>query len=326
MLLKISLFNILCLSLILISHNGYTQDWLKDTCELNGNVKSVHYTSNSYWGNDRSEWEEDILEYNEQGYLVGRDRSSDWGGKHFNAYYRVYSHNGEQCLKEYYIQDQDTASLTKFFYNDKGQISSSKLYNWGRYWNTCTYTYNEQDLVVNQTNVTASGFTSEKDSKYDEDGRLIFHSYLSNTVKKFTYWTYDNKGLVLEEKYLDSNWASRTTHYMGNDSEPDSSVTEDFSKKAFTGNSYILKYGYNEMGQVISIIKTDVDGNLINKQTFTFNANGDRIKRVYYDAEKEKEWVNSYKYKYDSAGNWTKRTTTTYEEKSQVESRKIKYY
>lgn len=317
--------SLIIIILIVNCSSIYCQDWIKDTCEIKGPVKNLIYTSKTYYSTTDYEWQELTYEYNEERYMVRHNRSSSVFGTNYNSYYRVFDKSGTKCLVDYYIQDGDTASWKKLTYK-KGKIVKSVLYNWGKYWNTTIYTYNEQGLLSGHVCTTADGWVHPESYNYDANGKIIYHEDISSTVKVLKYWKYDDRGLLIEEKYLDSNWAPRTTHYMDNDGYIDSSITVNNGKSAYTEDSYIHKFSYNEKGQLIEKIETEVDGTIVSKLNFTYNQYGDLETQVFYSSKHDKTYNYTLEYEYDHYGNWTSKITKVDGNLDQEETQKITYY
>jgi len=307
------------------------QDWLKDTCALNGNVKSVRYESAIYFGGKEYATEDYRYEYNPQGFLIRSNLSSSHAGKNYNAYYRIYDETGKHCLVQYYIQSKDTASRYDFTYTNLGNVDKAILYNWGKRWSTYNYVYDEKNMLSEYFVVIhRDGDTIRNYFEYDEAGRIIMDAHISETYKKYKYWQYDSNGYLKEEKLLDSNWAGRTTYKMDNDGNVLDKETIDNSKMAYTKESYITKLIYNEQGQVSKETKTDFEGRLVTENIYTYNEEGFEATLISFYAAKEDKseyTINFiYTYTYDSQGNWITKTASRNGEMFQEEKKKIEYY
>jgi hypothetical protein len=317
---------ILLFSLAYFPIKSYSHDWIKDTCEIKGPVKSLDYHSKNYVYPGKVEWEKNHYEYNEQRFMVKLDRSSSWSGENFNAYFRVFDNSGILCLIAYNLADGDTTSRTEFTYNTEGNAIESNYYTGGKYWNTTTYTHNDHGLLTHQSCKLANGNIFEESFQYDDNDKKVYHEDVSTNVTQLKYWIYNDLGYLMEEKNLDSNRAPRTTYYMSNEGDVDSTVKADNSKNVYTKDSYILRFTYNKAGREIENIKTDADENLVSKSTFTYNKMGYKKTQVYFNAKNDQTYNYTYQYQYDNYGNWTSKITKFDGKLFREETQIIKYY
>lgn len=305
----------------LITTNLYSQEWIKDTSWLKGKVKYLEQFSE--YG---SRWYKEKIEYNREGMMVRHNRFRNNDDDNYNAYYRVFDETGKRVLKKYFIQYTDTPSVVFVNWNSKGLMESSERYSWGDLYLKTTFHYNTNGQLVLKRNVFENGSILIDSFAYDNSGNKIFHGYFSETLKTLKYWVYNKKGLIVEEKKLDSNWASRTTHYIGKDDITDSVVTEDFKYKPNTDESYIVKFEYNEQNLVVKEVKTKTNGDLIHSSIWEYDNNGNQIRNSTYYSEVDKTYVFEYKYRYDKFKNWISSKIYRNGEYYGKETQKIKYF
>lgn len=300
---------------------------MSDTCTLIGNVKSVEYYIKTHYSSDHHEWQKELMEYNEQGYLVFWDRSSKWSGMHYNAYYRLYNDEGTKCLREYYIQDLDTASYYDFVYTNDGKLEKAILTNWGKHWSTFHYVYNEKGLMIDEYCVIQKDMdTNHHYFDYNELGLVTFASDIRKRTKELKYWSYNENGLLVEEKVLDTSWASATYHEKDEDGNWIEVKKVDHSSNPNTEDSFIKEYFYNQKNLVTKILFKDADGKLLSETTYTYNEQDFPITKKHIWLEDNTERNYKYNYKFDNEGNWTKIITTLNGEEYEVEERIIKYF
>jgi len=317
---------LLLLFFISFVNSIYSQKWLEDTCKLNGNVNIINYISESELISKHPVFHKETQEYNRLGYLIRESRSSSLFGQNFNGYYRLYNEYGNQCEREYFIQDGDTAAITDFFFSNQGHIVKSTLYVWGKYTNTINYFY-ENNLMVRQFGLESSSDTILKIFDYDKNNRMIFQFHTIGRLENFTFWQYNKIGLLRKEEYVENNWAPRITIYKNVSGETDSIVRKNYDKKPYNRDNYILKYHYNRNGQLIKKVKKDAKGRMIYKSEFKYNVNGNIIEEIKgYGLKSKKKWITTFEYVYDDRGNWIEKVTKISGEVDQKETREITYF
>jgi len=319
-------FTTLFILLFLFSNNIiHAQIGVIDTCVIKGNVKSFSFKRDTYESVDYQEWSNYTYQYNSKRNMTKHNRSSSFSGINYNSYYRIYDKEEELCLIQYFIQSGDTALKKIFTYNEQNDIKTIETFHQGKWGidkiSTSNYIYDKNNLLI-QTNT----HSIKRYFEYDTLNRLIKDTEISTNSKVIKAWEYNNEGLILTEKVLDTNWASAT--YNEPDKEGNWVVVKkiDYSENPKTSDSYIKEFTYNNQGQLIHEIKTKITGEVLFDEYFTYNHFGDCIHKKYYWSEKNRHIIFSYKYEYDSNRNWTKKTTKVDKELYEVEIRKIEYY
>lgn len=87
-----------------------------------------------------------------------------------------------------------------------------------------------------------------------------------------------------------------------------------------------IEYTYNAQGLVTQMsIDYGMDGSRI--ETFTYDANGDVVKKVSIDSDDSSKQTETYTIlKRDSKGNWTSRKIVSSNGETKVEKRTITYW
>ncbi|GAA0876461.1 hypothetical protein GCM10009118_28710 [Wandonia haliotis] len=313
-------------------NNLSAQDFMTDTCHLKGAIKSIIYEEQTYFSPDEIETRETLhYVFNKQNRTVKIDRSLylEFQGESFNSSIeRKFDNSGVRYSSEIFRQDHKVFSITDFIYDANGQLIQSNYFheNHKMKVNTTSYKYNELNQLIELKSGIESGEVFTENFKYDELGNKIYHADLSSTSRKYKFWTFNTRNLLTEEKYLDSNWASRTTFYIDSDNKIDSRSVEDFSKNVYTEESYIYLYKYDDAGQLVEKIETTANGKIVLKRTYTNNSHGDPINEVVFFSESNKADTISYEYIYDDNMNWISKITKINGDLFKIESNKITYF
>lgn len=313
-------------------NNLSAQEFMTDTCHLKGAIQSIIYEEQTYFSPDEIVTRETLhYVFNKQKRTVKIDRSLyiKFEGETYNSSFeRKYDDSGVSYSSEIYRQDNKVFSITDFIFDASGHLIQSNYFHGNHKIkvNTTLYKYNEFNQLIELKSVIESGEVFPEYYKYDELGNKIYHAELSSTSRQYKFWTYNDKNLLTEEKYLDSNWASRTTFYISSDNNIDSSSFEDFSKNVYTAESYIYQYKYDEAGHLIEKLETTANGEIVIKRTYTNNAYGDPVTEIVFYAESNKTDTLSYEYEYDAKLNWISKITKFNGNLSRIESNKITYF
>lgn len=313
-------------------NNLSAQDFMTDTCHLKGAIKSIIYEEQTYFSPDEIETRETLhYVFNKQNRTVKIDRSLylEFQGESFNSSIeRKFDDSGVRYSSEIFRQDHKVFSITDFIYDANGQLIQSNYFheNHKMKVNTTSYKYNELNQLIELKSGIESGEVFTENFKYDELGNKIYHADLSSTSRKYKFWTFNTRNLLTEEKYLDSNWASRTTFNMDSDNKIDSRSVEDFSKNVYTEESYIYLYKYDDAGLLVEKIETTANGKIVLKRTYTNNSHGDPVNEVVFFFESNKADTISYEYIYDDNMNWISKITKINGDLFKIESNKITYF
>ncbi|MDD4739671.1 MAG: hypothetical protein PHG98_06945 [Bacteroidales bacterium] len=220
------------------------------------------------------------------------------------------------------------------FNKDRNIIYENKQSNKVGYRDIIFFKYNERGNCVELIGYQYK--KGKKDEKcdhqnnyeyiYNEKGNITeMKTYFYNKLLYTSYYKYDEKGNCIEEL----------------NKKPEDST---FTKYIFTLNSngnMILFESYNSLGIYGSkiIYTLDDKGNTIKSEWFLkdnikphetlyiYNIKGNVIMEISYNNFKNYYYANIFKYKYDSRGNWIKKTEYNEEGKIvKITKRKIEYY
>lgn len=137
--------------------------------------------------------------------------------------------------------------------------------------------------------------------KYDKNGdyiEIISYKDEEDTIPTKEIFIRDNKGNIIESK-----------------------------KYSYFGDSRTI-YKYDDKGNLIKDEYFFQEDTISTGNLYKYNIENDIIEKIHFDNQTKTKYIAlKFKYKYDSKGNWIKRTD--YKEDGSIENiikRKIKYY
>lgn len=305
------------------------QDWVKDTCTLKGNVASYDYKIKAYYGSKEPEVvQNERYEYNKQGYLVRSTLDHvSFMGHADNETVRIYDKEGIHCLREFNLMDKDTLSPYNFLFDNFGKLQQVEVGTLGQPWCNHYYKYNNQGLLSEVTiKIHKTGDVQTQHYEYDENKRMIAYSDVSERHSQHFFQKYDENGKLIEKKLLDTSRTSKTYYEVDDNGEITDEKHFDYSNAPNTDDSYIERYIYNELGQVIEETTTDLEGNITYKYSYTYNKHGDLKASTTFSAKNNETYKYTYTYKYDEQGNWIEKISLCDGELDEEEKRIIQYY
>jgi hypothetical protein len=86
------------------------------------------------------------------------------------------------------------------------------------------------------------------------------------------------------------------------------------------------KYQYSSKNRLIKSLNYNRNGTLSSFYTVSYNTKGDIITKKFFDSSDVLYRTESYTYKYDTKGNWTRRIKSIDGKPSEIHSRTIEYY
>ncbi len=72
-----------------------------------------------------------------------------------------------------------------------------------------------------------------------------------------------------------------------------------------------VQFTYDASGHLTEAIRYKADGNVANKVAYTYDSKGNKTEETTYKADGKLEKYSTFKYEFDSHGNWTKMTEVT---------------
>lgn len=144
---------------------------------------------------------------------------------------------------------------------------------------------------------------------YDEKGRTIKDSdyTLQGELMGYREYLYDSAGNMIEEReyYKDSSLQTKLVHTYDNSGNRTSTTKYDSD-----GNLYgKWESHYNPQQWLTEEIAYNSDGSLLSKTRYRYDDAGNVIEEAHYNEGDTLSSKTIYSYKYDSKGNWIKRTT-----------------
>ncbi len=319
---------IIIIPILFLSFFSFSQDWLEDKENLNGKVKSVNYKSILFFGDQEEDWwtENNIFEYNLNGFLIRHVLSVSIDGSWSNSIFRVFDKDELLCLEEYVVYENDTSSRYVFEYDSLRKTKKVILFSDGYHWSTFNYFYNDKGLVKECfTVIQRNNDTIRNLYEYDEYGHKVKDSDLSSSCIVIKTWKYDLLGNIIEEKSELIKAPGTTIVTIENDG---TRSEKRLDKNPDDDRNYQINYSYNSKNQVDHMVEKYLDGRIKNDIIYEYNQSGDVIAeyRLIFGEETEERYKRSIAYEYDSNGNWIKKNTTSNVEVDREEKREIIYY
>jgi len=320
---KIQILIILAISFNSICHS---QDWLNDKVDLNGNVKSVYYSSTTYVGEDENNWWKESLEkhYNNNGFLIKSDLHRIMHGYYQYGIFRKFDKEGMRCIVEYEIINDDTVSVSNFTYDSLGRVEKNIYYSQGEHWSTFYYVYNEKHqisecFVVIQHNKDTNRMVYE----YDDFSRMIKQSDISNSCIIIKTLEYDEKGNLTQEKSELKKSPGTTVIKVNSNGTREIERVDNFPDD---DRNYVITYEHNESNQVIHEIRKFLDDRIQYDVAYAYNEKGLVATESFITSECCEDGNALYEYKFDDHDNWISISKKGHKILSEVEKRDIEYF
>jgi YD repeat-containing protein len=255
---------------------------------LSENVKSTR--TRSYWAIEKF------------GVIEKGNPQSDWG----SDVYAEYNKAGN------IIQD--------ISYDPDGSLKSKH-----------SYVYDEQGNRIEQINFRPNGTKVQKIiHRYDEQGNEFEINYYDSTGSRFSTITkgYDGKGNQTEERsYFISNSHKSINYHYGYKFDERGNRKERITYKGDGSVSYKCSLEYDEQGNEIDEICYKPDEIFHFRQSRKYGEQGNEIEEILYEIEEtlvHRTWT--YRYDYNSDGDWVRKIRFLNDFAKDIEERKIEYF
>lgn len=336
------------ISFLLLSFLSFSQEWIKDTSNLNGPVKAVYYGSTEYVTDITDYWRyfDTKTEFNRSGKWIYYTNFLD--GKEFNTKIRIYDSSNGRHIFDFSLYEGDTTDIWQMIYNRKGRLikeihtkysqkdSSYFVYKKklliGKYDYQKSYSlqyfYNSKKTLIRKETTRInndSGDTTKYFKFYDDKGRLIKDSTFSKTYVFSESQQYDKNGrLVLKKSILYKAPSTKVINFR-NDEKPRTYWVPIDSKDERNG---IITFEYNALGQLVRTSNYFLDGKLRCEYFYEHNEKGLVSRETFKGSEEHHHSETKFEYVYDTHGNWILKYRFDIEELEYftVEYRKIEYY
>ena len=311
---------------LIISHYGSSQKWLLDKEDLNGNVKAVYYNSVTFVGENESDWwtEESSKYYNEQGFLTESNTRQVMFGEYIEGVFRIFDEQGEQCLIEYFILNDDTISTSYFDYDSLSRVKKCIFFSRDKHWSTYNYSYNKKGRLDECLVVLEKSKAKIRDVyKYDVFGNKTKHSHTSDNYVVVKTWKYDKHGNIVLEKSELKKAPSTTVVTLNDNGAREVKRVNNFSDD---DRNYVISFEYNQINQIIREVKKYLDGRTWYDYAYTYNNRGFVETKTFLNAKCCDDGVMSYTYKYDNMGNWISIIQSGPSALDMEKHREIEYY
>lgn len=202
-------------------------------------------------------------------------------------------------IEEYDAQAKLTKSIS---YKPDGSIE----FDW-----TPPANPNEQKAFMGESNsdeVTELRIKAE----YDEKGNIAKESTytLEGELLAWTLYKYDAAGNRIEEsEFHKGELMRRDTHTYDQNGKKIS--TSRYDSLIDSGDNPDMKweYQYDSKNNLLAVNAYDSDGSTLSKTRYEYDSAGSVTEEVHYESGGSLSHRTIYVYKYDSKGNWIRRTT-----------------
>jgi hypothetical protein len=184
--------------------------------------------------------------YNPKGDFIKQGSLGDNNKLQINRelFYNDSSHLVEERT---YTSYGDINSTTKYYYNDKNQLSKRESISSGKVDATWTYDYDDKGNMISETQISGTMGNSLTKYKYDSNNLLIQEDKSNNSIGKEerVNYKYNEKKQVIEKK----------------------------TKAYYFNTTITLTYSYNEFDRLIKLIEKSSNG-VSSKTLYEYNDKG----------------------------------------------------
>ena len=227
-----------------------------------------------------------------------------------------YDRDEGRLVKEVNYNLNGLKYLTVYYdYDGQGRITKEKSMGVndapeGYYTNE----YDANGNIVLRISYVAEGpeeFTEDYrvNYEYSEAGLLISETSVSQgKVLARTDYEYNDAGLCVTEKHYQGESFLAAEYAYGYDGKGRKAncVRTDYMEEETIEN----RYTYDSNDRLITDLKCDGDGNVIERIEYTYDAKDNVLKRSVFGTNGVLASFVQYEYTYDDAGNYTKRVST----------------
>lgn len=193
--------------------------------------------------------------------------------------------------------DQKGNRVGRINYNPDGSFRSEEK---------GTITYDDQGRIteINSTDNLRS-FAGKKIYKYDSKGNISEEiNYINvGSIGSRNAYVYDENGNISEELHYahDDSFVSRKVYKYA----PEGYIAEEAVYHS-RGKLLRKKVVAHDANGKKTVVHYDGNGSTVDKQVFTYNANGNISEILFYKPDGSLDGKTTYDYEYDSIGNWIK--------------------
>lgn len=208
------------------------------------------------------------------------------------------------------------------------------------------YYFNTNGNLTKILRIEDGNITNQTLYKYDDRNNQRFLIYTQEDKDKDTIENvYDENGVILKTK---GNLFGNSEYKYD-----DKVVLQSITTSSSDGLFYIENYLIDKNGNPYECVRINKDNKMVERTTYDFDDNGNLLKTEYYNGnqflvnttikkyndkndiieenfneyKRDYEYTSTFKYKYDSRGNWIKKTEYNEEGKIvKITKREIEYY
>jgi hypothetical protein len=175
-----------------------------------------------------------------------------------------------------------------YTYNSRGKLQKMTLREGGEIRGYSTYSYglDYRKMAIAHQKSNGTVYSSEE-FLYDAKGNLTEYTHRGNGDEDFgrEQYKYDRK----------NNLIQRVIYNVGGDDG---------------GAPVKIFFRYNARNKVTEIVERGKGDRLFSRNIFRYDTNGNPISAEHYDSDRTLVSKETYRFKFDSAGNWIWKSTT----------------
>jgi len=256
-------------------------------------------------------------------FLFGQKHENDW--QKMNLRGKVKS-TSEYCYKaedSLQLLKQNTKDYDIRVYSDNGYLLTQKVSDWELHFRI--FQYDKKDELILCTTITEGDKVDEK-FKYDVDGNEIERDYIRNDTTEYekNFTKNEKWGEIVTYNEKDANW-SEIDSIKKDSAGNTSSFLYPYPNP--TNKPYISKCRYDSKGNILEalIYSKEYKPDSIEYFRFKYNKMGDQISSEF-NTEQGSVVNETFIYKFDKIGNWTRREELNNGKLIKIYLREITYY
>lgn len=219
-----------------------------------------------------------------------------------------YYHDVKEYCGEYYPEGDYTYYVYKF--NSNGNVSTSKRYDkYGDIDSQSEYFYDSNNRLIRETYTSDFYNYNEVKYTYDSNGNCVKEEhYEEGVLEGRVLYTYDDNGNCTE--IIKYNGSGRLDYRHVKTFDNQNRYIESYSYNRYNKFEHAYIREYDDNNNIIYEYYVEPDGQMYLSHIYKKNVDGKEIERGSYNSDGE--LTNVYTYEYDSNGNLSSSTKTSF--------------